>query len=303
MRLISWNVARAGPDRITCQVAALAARAPDIIALQEVRINRVPEYRSALARAGFAHIVDGFAGVHCDFTGRRATGVLVASACECTAVPDLRAPMELPWPERLLSVVVATAWGPVELHTVYVPVGYGGRGLDVRVRTLECLYRGLARATGRHRILCGDFNLPQQETVEGEVITFGQTLRKSGAFAITNALMHRSERDVLLGLAAFDLADVYRNLHGYLRQDLSWYHPVSGNGFRLDHVLASRSLRAATCQYLDHFRTMRAEYYPHGFTRLSDHAALEVVFAPEIHGADARACPQLWYGRREGFEG
>lgn len=33
MRLISWNVARAGQARIPYQVAALADRAPDIVAL------------------------------------------------------------------------------------------------------------------------------------------------------------------------------------------------------------------------------------------------------------------------------
>ena len=79
MRLISWNVARAGQARIPCQVDALAACAPDIIALQEVRINRVAEYRSALQRAGFAYVVDGFAGAGADFRGKRASGVLIAS--------------------------------------------------------------------------------------------------------------------------------------------------------------------------------------------------------------------------------
>lgn len=281
MRLVSWNVRRAGAARIPHQVAALAARAPDIVALQEVRINRVAEYRSALGRAGFPHVADGFDGGG-PFAGRRAAGVLVASRWEYAAMPEARAACDLPWPERLLSLVIDAPCGPIAFHTVYVPVGFPNRDYDVRIRTLEGLASGLARETDTHRILCGDFNLPQHETADGEVITFGQTRRTNGAFAITNEAMHASERAVLLGLAAFDLTDVYRALHGYTRQEFSWYHPVSNNGFRLDHVLASRFLQPQACRYLDDFRTVAPERFTgHTFTKLSDHAAMEVDFDPE----------------------
>jgi exonuclease III len=281
MRLISWNVARAGQERISFQVDALAARAPDVVALQEVRINRVAEYRSALQRAGFAHVMDGFGGAGTDCGGKRASGVLIASKWPCTRYTQAQTAIGVPWPERLLSVVITAAWGMIEVHTVYVPVGYGGRDLAVRIETLERLYAGLACVTERHRILCGDFNLPQHETAAGDVITFGQTRHKNGTFAITNAAMHAGEQKVLTGLAPFDLTDVYRTLHGYGRQEFSWYHPVSQNGFRLDHVLASRSLRAQECRYLETFRTPHPEKYPGlGFTKLSDHAAMEVIFDP-----------------------
>lgn len=282
MRLISWNVSRAGQARIPHQVAALAERAPDIVALQEVRVNRVAEYRHALQAAGFAHVFDSFAEIAAaDLGSKRASGVLIASSWPC-AVSDA-VPLGLPWPERLLSVIVATAWGRIEVHTVYVPVTYGGRDLDVRIQTLERLYAGLARPAAGHRILCGDFNLPQHETADGEVITFGQTRRKSGLFAVTNATMHAGERKVLTGLAAFDLTDVYRTLHGYGRQEFSWFHAASGNGFRLDHILASRSLRARECRYLDAFRTTVPETYTGlGFNKLSDHAAMEVDFDPAL---------------------
>jgi exonuclease III len=282
MRLISWNVSRAGPERIACQVAALAERGADIVALQEVRVNRVPDYRHALERAGFTHIADGFAGVDAAFAGRRAIGVLVASTLPMVPLPEIRAKMALPWPERLLSVLLDTPGGPVELHNVYVPIGYGGRGLDLRTPTLQGLYAGLARPSSRPRILCGDLNLPQHELPDGTIITFGQTRRKNGIFAITHAAMHASELKILRDLAAFDLCDVYRALHGYTPQEKSWFHPVSGNGFRLDHILASRALRPAECRYLDHFRAAPPgtwETFP--FAQLSDHAAIEAAFALE----------------------
>lgn len=282
MRLISWNVSRAGTERIACQVAALAERAPDIVALQEARINRIPEYRRALEQAGFSYVVDGFADVRADFTGRRAIGVLIASTMPLTALPEARATMGLPWPERLLSVTIDATCGPIELHNAYVPIGYAGRGLDMRTPTLEGLYAGLARPSSRPRILCGDLNLLQHETADGEIITFGQTRRKNGTFAITHPAMHASELLILRDLAAFDLIDIYRALHGYIPQDKSWYHPVSGNGFRLDHILASRALRATECRYLDHFRAAPPETWEaYRFSQLSDHAAIEAVFTPE----------------------
>ncbi len=198
------------------------------------------------------------------------------------AAPEMRAAMALPWPERVLSVVVEASCGPLELHTVYVPVGYGGRGVDVRTPTLEGLYAGLARHSSRPRILCGDLNLPQHETADGEIVTFGQTRRKNGTFAIRRAAMHASELKILRDLAGYDLTDVYRTLHGYAPQDKSWYHPVSGNGFRLDHILASRALRPTECRYLHTFRAAPPETHaPVRFAHLSDHAAIEAVFAPE----------------------
>jgi exonuclease III len=82
---------------------------------------------------------------------------------------------------------------------------------------------------------------------------------------------------VLQGLAAFDLSDVYRRLHGNARPAYSWY-PVRKDphrqiqmiGRRFDHCFASASLRPASCTYLQTFRE----------SGLSDHAALEVVFSP-----------------------
>jgi hypothetical protein len=85
----------------------------------------------------------------------------------------------------------------------------------------------------------------------------------------------QGERHVLLGLAAFDLHDVDRRLHGDAARAYSWY-PRSHDprrqaqilGCRFDHGFASASLHPVSCMYLDAFRA----------SGLSDHAALEVVF-------------------------
>jgi exonuclease III len=76
---------------------------------------------------------------------------------------------------------------------------------------------------------------------------------------------------VLTGLAAHDLADVYRQLHGYSLQEFSWYWTGQGReiGRRFDHVFAASELDARECRYLHEFRT----------SGLSDHAPIEVDFA------------------------
>jgi hypothetical protein len=80
-----------------------------------------------------------------------------------------------------------------------------------------------------------------------------------------------AERNVLEGLAKFDLADVYRSLHGYAVHDFSWYLKRKGTtvGRRFDHVFAAACLRPVCCEYLHSFRE----------AALSDHSLLEVVFA------------------------
>jgi exonuclease III len=116
-------------------------------------------------------------------------------------------------------------------------------------------------------VLCGDFNTPKLETSEGELITFAanhpEHLQRWDA----------AERSLLEGLAEWDLADCFRALNGYDRQDVSWvFHTRSRRkaGHRLDHVLASASLRPVYCDYIHGWRE----------AGLSDHSAIEAVFEP-----------------------
>jgi exonuclease III len=220
-----------------------------------------------------------------ELAGFRGVGVLIASTFECV-IPEGTAPAwRLPWPERLLSVTLKTMWGEVDVHNLYVPVNYqrGHPHLPDRIATLKAVYTRLARPSNRHRILCGDFNLPRQETTDGEVVTFGQEARTNGSYRVWSADADAAERGVLLGLGAHDLRDVYRQLHGYARQESSWELTNRGKvfGFRPDHVLASSSLRATACRYLHEFREPWAVRPWRGTARaLSDHSAIEAVFDP-----------------------
>jgi len=272
LKVISWNV-NVRRD-VAGQVAALAPFAPDVVALQEVTAARVPFFRTAFAAVGLKYLCET-ASACTDIAANRCRdrGVLVASRWPGSLRPIAPEYM-LPWPERLLSVTLHTPWGDVELHTVYVPsIGGGNRSRDASLLTLERLYAILARTSGTPRILCGDFNLPQHETTGGEIVTFAQTRRHNGSgYSIPQVAgkqrTHAAELAIMRGLAAYDLVDVYRALHGYETTDASWYGQTTG--YRLDHLFAARSLNVVSCRYLHDLRERR----------LSDHSPLEAVFAP-----------------------
>ena len=115
--------------------------------------------------------------------------------------------------------------------------------------------------TDTPRILCGDFNTPQEERTNGETITFGDVPR-----------WREAEWNVLRGLSGFDLSDVYRKLHGYRRQDFSWCWQDRSKGVaigrRFDHIFASERLNATSCEYLHDLRG----------SKYSDHSAIEAIF-------------------------
>ena len=66
--------------------------------------------------------------------------------------------------------MIETPTGQLELHNAHVPPAQS-KGF-VKVETCEAIFERLARPCDRHRVLCGDFNTPQLETTEGELITF-----------------------------------------------------------------------------------------------------------------------------------
>ena len=162
--------------------------------------------------------------------------------------------------------MVETPHGLLDLHNAHVPPAQS-RGFT-KVETCEAIHERLARPSDRHRILCGDLNLPRAETTDGEVITFAEDHPEM------LERWDRAERSILPGLEEWGLRDVFRDLHGYERQDASWVLHTRARrkaGLRLDHVLASTSLRPRWCDY------------QHGWREdgLSDHSALEAIFGPE----------------------
>jgi exonuclease III len=284
LQLISWNTAgRTGICRD--QVRALLDQNPDIITLQEVLSKARCRFREELERchAELKHVVDSFElAQQLDLLrGRRKYGELIASRWALMPMPPADFPV--PWTERVLSAIISTPWGDIELHTTHIPPGSAKQEKWKKVEMLEGIYQRLARQHNRPRILCGDFNTPQAELSDGTVITWAWRVAQSGKKVLSKATGQRwddAERNVLIGLMGFDLADVFRRIHGYPVKDFSW-KTWNGVGRRFDHVFASAQLNPVQCNYLHDWRERG----------LSDHSPIQVIFNPKMGTDIDFACP------------
>jgi exonuclease III len=258
VRLISWNVnKRVGA--LPRQVEVVAERGPDVLALQEITPRTARLFLEALPDIGLCHVAASLPnGVRLTPGRRLRAGVLTASRWPLH--PLVRGRVRAPWPERVLSVLIQTPIRGVEVHNVYIPNVSTGPAVGhplLKVETFEALFARLARRARRPRVLCGDFNAPLEERPDRAIVPFGRAGRDAEA-----------ELSIFRDLARFGLPDVYRALHGYARQEFSWYGQI--RGYRLDHIFASRSLNPVACHYLHDFRT----------AGLSDHAPIEARFDP-----------------------
>lgn len=266
MRLLTWNIAgrlRHGE----CQTAALIARSPDLVALQEVTCKIAEGVGSSLAAPGLTFQASSACAAS---SPKRAIGILIASRWPIEPL-DLW-PGAIPWTEKALSVRVLRPNGAFDLHAVHIPNGSANGW--TKIETLEGVFRVLSRPVSAPRILCGDFNTPQKEFLDGRVATWAQNIRRNGTLTITRSTdpdwdgdrWDAGERNVLVGLREHDLSDVYR-LTG--TPEDATYFARHGKGQRFDHVFASRALEAVRCAHLHDFR----------LAGMSDHSAVEVDFA------------------------
>jgi exodeoxyribonuclease III len=252
MRLLSWNVA-GRRTRLPEQAEAVVSAGADVVCLQEVTWNSLPEWRAALAGAGLA----------CSTTplddGRppkpRRLAVLTASRA-----PHDRIAIEgLPWPERAVHVVFADG---VEVLNVHSPIS-PSPGL-AKVLTHEALY---AHVRDRRRIvLCGDLNTPRRDLPDGSVLTFAHesngTLRPERGerwHAAEAALVHTLR-------AEHDWRDPFLDSGTAAR---TWTFKENRGGWRLDHVLV-RDLEVGAHAYVHDWR----------LAGLSDHSAVLADVSP-----------------------
>lgn len=185
------------------------------------------------------------------------------------------------WTRRTLFALLHSPWGEIEITNVYItpanhyePDANGGRQLYpyLKLDLLAGVYQTLATPAYRPRLLCGDFNAPQHERENGEIITWGY-LKRHGDYILKYPRQHELELGILRELSTYDLHDVYRSLHGYAGQTQeegwSWCYRNHVR-YRFDHIFVSNILRPHQARYLHAFHQ----------SRLSDHAPLEALFEP-----------------------
>jgi exonuclease III len=271
-KLFSWKVRQGGGKRIEQQLKEIESINPDIIALQEMTISGISKYRDGLNKIGFKYVIDNFVLFpdSTDLVGPRRYGQLIACRWPLSNLEFL----DIPWQERVLGAQIESPFGVIELYNAHIPPGSSNGW--IKIDTFEGIYKALSNDSRNHRILCGDFNSPQVETIDGEIITWGQKLSKDQTWRISKGSERwdKGERNVLKGLSKYDLSDVFRSLYGYAKEDYSFYLKNRNRVFprRFDHCIASESLNPKEFTYLHELREQK----------LSDHSAVEVVFKPEI---------------------
>lgn len=240
MRLISWNVNRR-VGVLADQAAALAAREPDIVALQEITARSWELWRVALTTIGLGHAARSWP------PRPHRTVVLIATREPHETVPSL----EVPWPETTLGVQT----GGVTVHTAHVPNAANGW---VKPDTLAALRAGLAAGSGP-RIFCGDLNTPRREKADGTVISFARDT-KERLREERGERWDTAELGVVPGLRDLGFTDAFAE-----QRERTWVFS-HGGGWRLDHVFASAELQVLGARYHHAWRD----------DGLSDHSALEV---------------------------
>lgn len=230
MRIVTWNVnsVRARHDRL---LAFLERQKPDVVCLQELKVEEAKYPLAEIEAAGYA------SAVHSQKTYN---GVAILSRRPIEAVTKgLDDGVEDPQ-ARLVSAVISG----VRVVSVYVPNG-GEMGSDKWQYKLAWLRRMRAwlernASPAQPLALCGDFNVAPEaidchdpSAWEGEV------------------LFHPEARGALSHVTSWGLIDTFRAKHPDESGLFSWWdYRMLGfpknKGLRIDHVFATESL-AARC--------------------------------------------------------
>ena len=254
--IASWNVNSLNV-RLPHLQQWLAARQPDIVALQETKLEDPKFPDTALAELGYRSV----------FCGQKTyNGVAILSkrpmAVECvTAIPSFADDQK-----RVLAATI----GDLRIVDLYVVNGQavGSEKYDYKMRWLDALRGWLEQELREHPnlVVLGDFNIaPDDRDVWDPVQWNADSIHSS-----------TGEREQLQKLLDLGLHDSYRLLHDEGGQFSWWDYRAAafrrGLGLRIDLVLVSEALKS---------RVIAAEIdrEPRTWERASDHAPVLVTLA------------------------
>jgi exodeoxyribonuclease-3 len=255
MRIASWNVnsIRSRLDQLT---AWLARAAPDVLCMQETKVEDDLFPHAALAEVGYRAVA---------FGQKTYNGVAIAARLGLS-IDDVQKNFDDDPPDAQRRLIAATVEG-VRIVDVYVPNGQavGTPAFAYKLEWLGRLRRYLdARFMPAQEILvCGDFN------VAPEPIDVYDPKKWEG-----NVLFSAEERAALRDVLGFGVDDVFRRLHPGEAGQYSWWDYRMGafrknRGLRIDLALCTPPL-AARC------KVVAIDRRPRELERPSDHAPVIV---------------------------
>jgi len=247
VRIATWNV-NSLRVRLPHLLNWLAARAPDVICLQELKLEDVAFPVGELSAAGYRAC----------FSGQKTyNGVAILSRFAAEQVH-----FGIPgFADEQKRVIAATVQG-MRIVCAYVP---NGQSIDsdkyqYKLKWLEAFSNWLKTELALYPSMAvlGDYNIaPTDDDVHDPKAWEGQVLCST------------REREALAGLLALGLTDSFRMFEQAPRSFTWWDYRMNGFkrdlGLRIDHVLLSASL-AKRCTAVIIDREVRAQERP------SDHA-------------------------------
>lgn len=272
MKLLSWNTAKR-LKRTPQQYDLINKINPDVVALQEILPSTELEFKKLLKNK-FPYIVSSFELAK-DLTilkNKRMFGQLIASKYPFTPLDPKN--FQIPWPERVLSVLLDVDDKKLQIHTTHIPPGSSNGW--IKIDTIKGIVGYFSETSDYDQILCGDFNTPQKEDEENGIITFGQTIRASGQVVTKKQFRgglgvewDKGERSLFNELIEYGLIDVFRELNPNNYNEYSWQFIRKNRTFnkRFDHIFADTQLKAISCNYhnspseLSDHRPIVAEFF------------------------------------------
>ena len=255
MKLAAWNV-NSLKVRLPQLLDFLTTRQPDVVCLQETKLEDPNFPRAEIATAGY----------QVAFSGQKTyNGVAILSK-----TPLLEMQIGIPGLADEQKRVIAATVGDVRVICVYIP---NGQSVDsdkyqYKLKWLTALTEWLKEELARHPklALLGDYNIaPEDRDVHDPVAWKDQVL------------CSEPEREAFRKLLGLGLKDSFR-LFEQPEKSFSWWdYRMMGfrrnHGLRIDHILLSGPL-AATCTESGIDRDMRK------LERPSDHAPVIASTTP-----------------------
>ena len=224
MRLASWNV-NGLRARQSFFLRWLAERSPDVVALQELKLEEGHFPRAELETAGYQAICHG---------QKSWNGVALVAREPAEPVQ-----VGLPGQEALGARLLAARVGAFTVASVYVPNGksVGHEDFTRKLVWLDALAEWVAPRRDEPLVLGGDFNLCPTG------LDSWNEERLRGRIFHTDA-----ERERFARLQSLGLVDLFRARHPE-RQAFSWWDYRAGafhrgQGLRIDFLLATPPLAA-----------------------------------------------------------
>ena len=286
MLVLSWNVNFCRPGN---QIAEIEAKEPDIVTLQEVKVEFAKDWAKRLGDIGFGHHYlsgdDAWSGKDVPDTWYQC---LIACKSDWELTPDnIRWRSEAPYPELLgRATVTEPNKGDIDVFTAHIPNGFGNGWK--KIDTFHVLAAALRGASDSPRILTGDFNEPEQFRRSGQIVTFGENTHKDRGTSTCHwrdplsasrapIEWRNGVLAVLGGESQHGLRDAYRDPLGSKTRNPVTFHRPPAKPRCFDHTFVSRHFEVEGCGY---YHDWREEL------NLSDHSPMWVRLGLRTDSSD-----------------